>query len=258
MRRNLPRYLLAAGIVLFVICAILLLDFTAPNPTGRRYSSVPINTLLSTTDKGIQGEDILAADLHLPNNNSPDQLVCFCNSTNISSRPPLNECRTCSAYAQTITTYRRPDFFGKNFVAEVKNAQGLLYEYDKQLEQISDYAIAAKSLGIPLWLYVRVNSEIHPEYYRIVEATGGAIVHYLTEPGYIDPVDRISQIGLFISLLVIGVAFTWLWVLSLPAKPKVSKPRPAKKAPADFAEDYLMRRKAKAQKDIDTEDSRPQ
>ena len=151
-----------------LVCIVLLLNFTAPNPTGRRYSSASPLTTGNAQGIGLSGEQILAQDLHLPRNDDPDQLQCICNS------PALvpNQCNSCFAVSSTVTSYRRPDFVAPNFIAESKNRQNLLYTYSDQVDQITDYVTAALLLRRPLWVFVRVDTVLSPEFYPLVEFDG--------------------------------------------------------------------------------------
>lgn len=197
-----------AAIVILIVCVVLLLNITAPNPTGRRYSTEsPIMTGQgSTAEIGVTAELILARDLGLPRNEDPDQRQCFCNQ----SAPPMAECRVCLAYTPlTTSTYRRPDFVAPGFIAESKNRRNLLYTYQDQVDQISDYALGAQALGRPLWVFTRVNTQVSPEFSRIVESTGGGVIPYFTVPGYVDLVDRAATIGLLASGVALALLILW-------------------------------------------------
>ncbi len=187
------------GILIFssLFWLVLLLNFTAPNPTGRRYSSeMPRTTGQGrAAEIGLSGEQILAKDLGLPRNEAPDQRKCICNNGN----PSPAECNACVASVQMAAPYRRPDFFGKGFIAEAKNTQGLFYD-GREFDQISDYAMAARALGVPLYVYTRVNTQVDREFERVVAATGGAVVRYFSVPNWSDPTDTLARNGLLLSL----------------------------------------------------------
>ncbi len=192
--KSLRRIILVLAFLAAILSIILLLNFTAPNPTGRRYSSrTPLSTGEGTAGQiGLAGERVLADDLHLPRNDAPDQLQCICNSPTYAD---LKNCRVCIVSAQLTSPYRRPDFVGRNFIAEAKNAQNLYYD-SRDLAQITDFAMAARALNWPLWVYTRVNTNFDPEFLRIVRTTGGDVVPYFTVTGYSDPVDQAAQLGL--------------------------------------------------------------
>jgi hypothetical protein len=244
------------ALIAAVVCILLLLNFTAPNPTGRRYSSASPLTSGGAQAIGLSAEQILSQDLRTPRNDDPDQRQCFCNSPNRT--PGVGECRVCIAFSQSISTYRRPDFVGANFIAESKNRRNLLYSHSDQVDQIGDYVVAARALGKPLWLYTRVNTLLDPEFYRMVESTGGSVIAYFTVPGYVDPVDQIASKVLIAALVVLAIVGIW----ELSAAKLNGTRRPAKdpaihvKGKTDSAEDFLKTAKDRAQRKIDIEDSR--
>ena len=154
---------------------------------------------------GLDGERVLADDLHLPRNDAPDQLQCICNSPGYTD---ISNCRVCIVSAQLSAPYRRPDFVAPAFIAESKNAQNLFYD-SRDLGQITDYTIAARALNRPLWVFTRVNTDVDPEFTRIVGTTGGGVVPYFTVPGYLDPIDQAAKNSLVPSITVIVVAGLW-------------------------------------------------
>lgn len=220
--KRLRRRLIGVLVLSSAFWLLLLLNFTAPNPTGRRYSSeMPLTTRQgSAAEIGLSGERILAKDLGLPRNEAPDQRKCICNNGN----PSPAECNACVASVQMASPYRRPDFFGKGFIAEAKNTQGLFYE-GREFEQISDYALAAHTLGVPLYVYTRVDTKIDREFEHVVASTGGAVVRYFRVPNWSDPIDSLARNGLLLSLgalLLLGI-----WERSAHSKP--TRPAPAPK-----------------------------
>ncbi|MCB9452482.1 MAG: hypothetical protein H6672_13675 [Anaerolineaceae bacterium] len=248
--------MLLLSIIMILVSVVLLLNFTAPNPTGRRYSSqTPLTSGQANAGAiGLDAERILAVDLGLPRNDQSDQHQCFCSSGAVD--PPLSECRVCMSYAPLSTSaYRRPDFVGSNFIVESKNAQNLLYTY-RSFEQITDYAISARELGWPLWVYTRVNTTIDPGYYDLVASTGGAIVPYFTVPGYADPVDAAATKGLLLGGLLLVVSGGWSL---LAGRSRVVRPKPERQPndPLSNLEEHVRRSKDRARREIDTEDSRP-
>lgn len=198
--------LLALACVLVVLGSVLaLLNITAPNPTGRRYSSQYPLTVGDGRQIGASAEWILARDLRLPNNNDADQRQCICSA----GRRTPNECNGCvHTQAAMSSSYRIPDFISPRFIAESKNRNNLLYA-GREVEQIRDYALAALMLKIPLWVYVRVDTPVAPEFVALTESTGGGVVYYFSNPTYADPVDRIGWAGLLISA-PLGIASLWL------------------------------------------------
>jgi hypothetical protein len=245
----------AAGLVGLVICAVLLLNFTAPNPTGRRYSSAIPLTSGNGQQIGLSAEMILAQDLNLPRNDAPEQRQCFCGA---AAQTP-GDCRICVATSAAIDTYRRPDFIGSNFIAESKNRRDWLYAYEDQASQIQDYVTVARELGMPLWIYVRVNTTLSPEFVQLAESTGGGVVRYFAVPGWVDPVDQAAQAGAAVSVGVLGVI--GIWEAAARRNPASSK-RPArgKAGPvaqaarkAAEAEAFARRKRAKLRRELHTE-----
>ena len=250
--------------VVAAACVILLLNFTAPNPTGRRYSSaIPVTTGQGSAQTiGLSGESVLALDLKLPRNDQADQRQCICNST---YTPPVNECRVCFARTEVVDNYRRPDFVGANFIAESKNSQNLLYT-GREVDQIRDYAAAAQSVRLPLWLYVRVNTLVAPEFTELVRSTRGDVVYYFTVAGYADPVDLLASRLLIVVLISLALLILGRLIVDRlafrQAAPIGDAPKPPAPSPTDpltkseDASEFARRAKDRAQRRIDTEDSR--
>jgi hypothetical protein len=259
--KNIHRLAFLIAVILLIIAVVLLLNITAPNPTHRRYSSqIPLTTGQSTANAlGLDGERILAADLGLPRNDEPDQLQCVCRDPGFSDK---RNCRVCLAYSPISSTYRRPDFVGSDFIAESKNARNLYYE-SRDLDQITDFAIAARELKKPLWVYTRVNTIIDPQFESVVNATGGGVVRYFGVPGYVDSVDMTAQSLLLpsVTALLLSALFEVVVrrrnvVMPLRVRSSANPPTPsdptarAKKA-VDAADQFLKDNKEKSRKRLD-------
>lgn len=199
--RRIVRLGAGAGIIL---SAVLLLNFTASNPTHRRYSSaVPLTTGQASGNAiGLDGEEILAKDLGLPRNEAADERQCICGTDNTHQA----HCNACIVSLPSITTYRRPDFVSTGFIAEAKNQRALRVE-DGSFEQILDYVDAARALGVPLWLFTRVDTVVDPQFRDAIRSTGGDVVMYFAVPGYEDPVDAAAKKGLAASGVVLVLTF---------------------------------------------------
>lgn len=211
--KSLRQFLILITSLISIVCIVLLLNFTAPNPTGRRYSSaMPLTTGQAAGGAiGIDGERILAQDLSLPRNDEAGQRQCACNSRLYSQNTPTT-CNLCFVQIPTIQDHRRPDFVTDTFIAESKNRQDLFYTSFDVAEQIGDYVQTAHAADKALWLYIRVDTNIDPAYYHLIESTGGGIVRYFTVPGWVDPVDHAARVGLAaFSGVLIGVLY-WEWV----------------------------------------------
>lgn len=239
-----------------IIAIVLLLNITAPNPTGRRYSSeVPAMDGAGQVI-GSDGERILAKDLRLPNNNESDQRQCFCQT---AARKP-GECNVCLPVQSLTSAYRVPDFIGSNFIAESKNRENLLYR-GREVDQIADYVLAAKELGRPLWLYVRVDTLVAPDFEQMVNSTGGGVVYYFAVDGYVDRIDAAAQTGLLASAGLLAGSILSELMLRRARKRWITRrnPSPMPVRAVDkmrTAETFLDRARGKALSRIDEEDSR--
>lgn len=204
--RYLRRFLAITLTLNAALCVVLLLNFTAPNPTGRRYASEMPLTSGTADSIGRSAELILAKDLRQPLNSRVDQRKCICNST-LADHILILGCHVCVISIPLSVSYRLPDFFADTFIAEVKNTRGLNYE-GRELDQIAEYAQAARQLRLPLYVYTRVNTQVDAVFERMVAETGGAVVRYFPVLGWSDPVDIFARNGLLISLG--GLALLWL------------------------------------------------
>jgi hypothetical protein len=246
--KRIRRILLTLFQLIAVASILLLLNVTAPNPTHRRYSSeMPITTgQAGPQEIGASAERILSNDLRLPNNNDADQLQCICSSTSDVRR---SYCRACLAVVQSVSNYRIPDFVGPDFIAESKNTQGLLYA-GREVDQIRDFVTASLMMRRPLWLYVRTNTDVAPEFAALVNSTGGGIVHYFTVPGYADPIDSTARAGLIvaiigiISLIVLGRRSQRRPVsIPAPKQPFINDPLGKAVRKTETAETFMQRSK---------------
>lgn len=257
------KHRISAGIMVLafvgiLVSIVLLLNFTAPNPTGRRYSSEVVRTSGSSESIGVAGERVLSTDLGVPRNDRTDLLQCFCNST---YRLVLTECRVCLSTVELTTSYRRPDFVTDSFIGESKNTEELLYTGSRrESTQLSDYALAARALGRPLWVFVRIDSEVAPEFIQIAETTGGGVVKYFrTSDSWVDPVDSAARVALLVSavVLALGLLLWFMPPLRFSRRTASPKPDPKPSHPVEDAGDFLNRARDSARKTIDKEDSRP-
>ncbi|MDX2138714.1 MAG: hypothetical protein SF123_11525 [Chloroflexota bacterium] len=212
--RRIRRFVMLILLLAVVASTALLLDVTAPNPTGRRISSAPVPTIssgLSAQQIGRAAEDVLARDLGVPRNDQSDQRQCFCHNARHAGSP---DCNTCALILASIDTSRRPDFITDRYIVEAKNRQDMLYTHADLAGQLQDYADAARALGRPLWLFVRVDTRLSPEFEQIVAATGGGVVYYFATEGYTDPTTSAARNTLLVTLpLLLGA----LWVEWRPA-----------------------------------------
>lgn len=241
-----------------VVAIILLLNFTARNPTGRRYSSEMPQYQGNSAEIGVSGERILANDLGLPNNNELGQCIC---KQDFQS----NGCRTCVVTLESIARNRIPDFVSPKFLADSKNSRRFPFQAH-DVEQIVDFATAARALNVPLWVYVRVNTDVDPEFRRIVRDTGGDVILYFVMPGYVDPVDQGAQralMGAAVGLILFG---GWEYLTRRPPNRGTRRKSPRKPPPddpfskaarsADAMESFNQRAKDSARRKLDEESAR--
>jgi len=157
--------------------------------------------------------------------------------------------------------FRIPDFVTSAYIAESKNSQK--FPYPREISEVRDYISASKLLRRPLFLYVRIDTEVSPEFYQLVESTGGRVVHYFTVPGWADPVDEAAKVAFCIG------AGMFLLGLVMPSRlprfhrePRQPKPKraddPLSKAARkiDDMDAFVSRTQDNKRFEIDVEDSR--
>ncbi|NLF78375.1 MAG: hypothetical protein GX573_21995 [Chloroflexi bacterium] len=253
---SLRRTIILLAVVGIVICAILLLNFTASNPTGRRHSSERITPDASQPLKGPEGERILAKDLGLPNNNRTGQQQCICDTDRVDVP---SGCTTCFLRVDLPGQggFVRPDFVGKGIIADSKNTRALKWGSRDQSE-LALYAAAAEAGSTKLWVFVTVETEVDPRFEDLIEDTGGGIVYYFAVPGYVDPTDRAAWIGLA-GCATLGGAGT---ILELRARRRPvrilvrSRLQPQPVTPVDEAAAFRDRVRQRAQRLIDEDEAR--
>jgi hypothetical protein len=258
--RYYARIALVVAFISAIFAMLLLLNVTAPNPTGRRYSSDTVNLSESNYQKGITGERILEQDLGVPNNNTSGNTQCICgeNTSTVGSK-----CSVCVVRSQSVANHRIPDFITTAFIADSKNVASL--NYPSEISQIRDMAVAAEDSNRTLWIFVRVNTEVAAELHVLVRSTGGDIVRYFAVPGHADPVDQLARLGLLGALVVFIISGVFEASLQVIGTRPTSAP-PAPKSPrtkrdpdalrkvlhgTDAAEEFLNRAQDAAHRDLD-------
>ena len=234
-----------AGIFIALILLVVSLGIRANlnvlNPTGLRYSSeYPLRTGEGTAQEiGTDGERVLAIDLNVINNNRAGQIQCACNTPNYDQSPPT-QCNICFGFSENIENYRIPDFVTLNYIAESKNVASLQAfrqngEEIRDYQQIRDIVDVALLLDLPFWVYVRVDTEVAPEYLDLVEATGGGIVYYFAYDGYIDPAEQFANSVMPIAVIVLVLLGAWELrggksrnTVTVPLNPSTPKAKPPK------------------------------
>lgn len=244
----------AISLVTVIVSALILANFTAPNPTGRRYASAAPLRVGSSQDIGSDAENILSGDLGVPRNGLTGERKCICN---IGATPNRQTCNVCVAQIAVNTSsayFRIPDFVTDQFMAESKNTDGLLYTgSSREVSQIQDYVTASLLMRVPLYVYTRVETPTDPRFVTLVESTGGAVVPYFQYAGYVDPADATAWKMVALATFC-GTASLWsLTRRGRPEKPRVIKP-PRRPAPAHGPADFLKQSKERAQRKIDEYD----
>jgi hypothetical protein len=248
------RLVAVSSFVVIIVSLIQLMNFTAPNPTGRRFSSQIPNAECGesgcSSANGRYAEVILSLDLKIPRNDSLEgNRACFCTSRR-SSR-----CNTCLARNTGATSI--PDFVTGAYIAEAKFTRAL-----SLTQQLSSMIQGSRTLNMPFYLFVRVDTLVTPTLTTAVNETGGAVVYYFSHVGWKgDTTEQMAQVALVIALVlahiaVVGLYFLTRPVIVTPIVPPVTPQSKLTKAErkVNNAEEYYQQRKQKALDDIDKHD----
>lgn len=264
MLKRIRRGFMLCAIMSLLIGLALLANFTAPNPTGRRYSSEMPSRALNDFQRGLDAERILSNDLGIENNNSSDAGQCICSQQRYGpdKSPRVNNCNICVVYSPLVEHYNIPDFITDRYIIDSKDVLKL----DTQnYEQLENFALMSKALNRPLWLFVSQRTKTAPYITQLVEDTGGQIVLYFSYPGYVDVVDAEARKVIFGSLAVLGLGVAWEYLARKSKRSIISPvtsptaPKPVAKPPKDplkDAESFVTRSMEKHRIQIDIEDSR--
>lgn len=256
------RITFSLALVALMVCIVMLLNMTAPNPTGRRYSSETVRQPNNRCE-GKFAEDILSHDLNLLHNEKLEKTQCVC-SENVRNSTPPGICGVCIVYSNKVARSQRshiPDFISSSFVADAKRVTRL----PRNSAQLDSFLDIANQLKIPFWIFVRVDTEVAPEYLALKEATGGGVVRYFAISGYTDPVDTAAKIGIVLSLAIMALVVIltlrarWQSRVTVPADNPLKPfyPKPINKADKAIvhAEDFKRRTVEKLKIKVDIEDS---
>jgi hypothetical protein len=210
MTSNLRRALMTCCVALILVGIVLLLNFTAFNPTGRRYSSSMPSTTITSNWR--DAEIILERDLSIPFNDTAETRECICNSNQASGTVP-GRCNVCLIPPLPISqNYSLPDFITRDLIADSKYVTTFSID-----EQIQDFILAAQETNREVWIYVRTDTAYTTSTLDRIQATGGDIVPYFTVTDYYDPVDQIARILIVVGasgvVLVLGWE-AWRWIQS--------------------------------------------
>lgn len=240
------------------------LHFAAPNPTHRWYSTEVLDVSRNTTNeqKGIQGEDLLALDLGLeePTNERSDNAICVC-GIHYSGEPSPRGCSSCFVYSADISNYRIPDFVTRSYIAESKNRISLLASDSDTIVQVTEMAAGARAFGIPLYIYVRINTVVDREYYEIARSTGGDVVHYFLVDGYESLIIFEAMInGLLIIIVLLSLgAGVWVYIMNnRPGNPSEDSIDEIDKAEDSIneTEEFMKRMERLSKKSKDEDDKK--
>ncbi len=260
------RILLVPAVMVLVICGLLLMNFTAPHPTGRRYSSadpVQVAAELNIIQPGMAAEEVLSWDLGVPRNDSDEgERACICNESRQGETPP-GRCHLCVAYHPDVSV-AIPDFITDSYIADSKEYRSAILSTD---EQIRNFLLAAELLERPLYIYMphpdTGNIRVSDRTRELIAATGGGVIPYFVYAGYADPVDRFATIGLVLAVLVI-LAVVILEVRSRTSDTHHSGSDSPDEADAldsavdstDATEAFMERIERLSRRDIDEDDAR--
>lgn len=260
MLKRIRRTIMFSALISMFIGLALLANFTAPNPTGRRYSSEMPSRDLSDMQRGFDAERILGVDLGIENNNSSNAGQCICNQQRYgpNKSPHANNCNVCVAYSPLVENYNIPDFITDRYIIDSKDVLKLDTSNNKQLQ---NFALMSKALNRPLWLFVSQRTETSPYITQFVEDTGGQIVRYFSFPGFVDEGDNEARKLIFGGFVVLSLGMVWEYktrkpkLRAVPSTPSPTSPKPPKD-PLKDAESFATRSKEKHRIQIDIEDSR--
>jgi hypothetical protein len=166
---------LCVSIAVMIVGAVLLLNFTAPNPTGRRYSSDTPVLSGSSNEIGASAEIILSHDLGVPKNTTNFDGVI-------------------------------PDFITEVSIIESKNCAALPCENRGQFERL---LILSQTTGRELWVYTRIGTRIPDDMQAAVVNTGGSIVPYFVVPPYRDATDSAAILIIGVGASVSSFFVVW-------------------------------------------------
>lgn len=207
------RILIIPPLICIIVGIVLLLNFAAPNPTGRRYSSAVPSQQASTTGNQDwrEAEIVLERDLGIPFNDNADTRQCICNVGSENGTPP-GRCNVCLMPPVRISqNYTLPDFVTRDLIIDSKYVA--TFSIDAQIE---DFIAAAQETNREVWIFVRINTNFSTATQSRIQATGGDIVPYFVDDGYSDPINQIAKILLLIGgtgiVLILGwEAWRWLY-----------------------------------------------
>jgi len=190
-------------IMLASICLIIV-NFAAPNPTGRWFSSDYVDTTQSGNVFGHEAEAVLAQDLGIVQNDSSDGgRVCFCNQ---DAATPPGRCNVCEVNSANISTWSIPDFVNNRLIIDSKAVSRFTID-----EQISNFIAVAEQSNRPLWIFVRYDTTYSESTLEQIQATGGDIVDYFVVDGYAHLLVMEQAINNILIVAIVFAAGLMIW-----------------------------------------------
>ncbi len=230
---------LIATLVIIVCVGLLVTNFDPNNPTQRRYSSERVlSTGEAPSDEiGRSGEDVLEKDLKFTRNDADIPVMVVCNSRYEGTVPPAKNTQ-CFYFSDAIDNYRVPDFVSDNLIAESKNVRDLLITQERNYQQIQAFALTAKDLNRPLYIYVRHDTRVDPEYHALFHDIDGGIVYYFRTNNHI--LDQTDVILLLVIISSLFVMVGWMFITKLMLFIMQRRPKP--KSPVAISEHKTSRK----------------
>lgn len=185
----------------------LALTMTAPNPTGRWFSSDIVDITQTNNAFGRQAEVILANDLHLPQNDSSEgERRCFCSQ---NQETPPGRCNICETNSINISTWVIPDFLTGRIIIDSK-AVGHFYVDG----QIRNFIAVAEQTDRELWIYVRKDSTFSEITRQSIQSTGGDIVPYFVvgDYAYLTIIDQAANNIILVALILALGLLVWEYI----------------------------------------------
>lgn len=203
------RILITLLVLLTIVTAFsFLLSETAPNPTGRWFSSGFVDTTQTNYVFGGQAEVILASDLHLPQNDSSEgERRCFCSRNH---ETPPGRCNVCETNSASISNWSIPDFVTNRIIIDSK----AVAQFSSNDEQIRNFIAVAEQTDRELWIFVRKDSTFSEITRQSIQATGGDIVPYFIvgDYAYLAIIDQAANNFIIVALILAVGLLIWEYI----------------------------------------------
>lgn len=204
-------------------------NLSAPNPTGRYFSSQAIDLTQDSKVFGEQAEAILSQDLGIVQNDSPDGAhICFCNR---EVPLPASRCQICEV--TSVRTTSLPDFVTEQVIADSKAVKQF-----NSSAQIESFIEAAYLTDRQVWIFVRDDTQISPTILARVQATGGDIVPYFVTGTSLLLLAEQGLNQVILIVLIIGAGIT-IWQLFRYRQSQINLPPEQTHNKIDQAQDSI-------------------